>query len=120
VEGHGEAAAKWRNAAIGFVVARLAQAQCGAVREREKDAQAFALVDDVRDGAGQAVARRVAGAVVDQQFFAMYRQDQRVAVRDGPGAAQDAGPSATLPESIRRTGSRLASPMKLATKESAG
>src|SRR6202795_1747282 len=89
VEGHGEAAAKRRNAAIGFVVARLAQAQRRTVRQCEKNAQAFTLVDDIRDGAGQAVARCVACAVVDQQFFTVYRQDQRAPVRDGPSATQD-------------------------------
>jgi len=39
-------------------------------------------------GTGQPVACRVT-AVVDQELFAVHRQDQCVAVRDGPRAAQD-------------------------------
>src|SRR6266568_3598454 len=72
VEGDGETAAKRRNAAIGFVMAGLAQAQRRAIRQREKNTQAFALVDDVGDRAGQAVAGRVAGAIVDQQLLAVH------------------------------------------------
>src|SRR5204862_6285988 len=70
VKRDGEAAAERRNALMGLVVARLAQAECGAVGERQENAQALALVDDIGDGAGQLVAGCVLRAVVDQQLFA--------------------------------------------------
>src|SRR5580700_5317809 len=69
VKGHGDAAAARRNPAIGFMMARLAQAERRAVGERKEDPQAFALIDDVRDRAGETVARGITPAIVDQEFF---------------------------------------------------
>src|SRR3954467_957939 len=88
MKGHGETAAERRDAAVGLVIARLAQAEPGAIGKRQEDAEALALIDDVGDRAGQPIAGVVRRAVVDQQLFAVHGEHQRVPVGNGPGAAQ--------------------------------
>src|SRR5579872_2317341 len=83
-----DAAAGRRNVPVGAVMTGLAEAEPQAVREREKDPQAFALIDDVGDGAREAVRGGIGVAVVDQEFFAVHREHKPIVVRDGPRAAQ--------------------------------
>src|SRR3984957_11545732 len=89
MENDGDGVAGRWDAPVRIMMAWLAKAEPRAVLEREKDPQTLALVDDVSDGACEAVRRGIAAFVVDQQFFAVHGQDQRIFVRDGPRAAQD-------------------------------
>src|ERR1700733_2679858 len=89
MENDGDGVAGWWDAPIGIMMAWLTKAEPRAVLQREKDPQALALIDDIGDGATEAVRCGIAASVVDQQFFAVHGQYQRVFVRDGPRAAQD-------------------------------
>src|SRR3954467_15840855 len=88
MKGHGETAAERRDAAVGLMIARLAQAEPDAIGERQEDAEALALIDDVGDRAGEPIAAAAPRAVVDQQLFAVHGEHQRVPVGRGAGAAQ--------------------------------
>src|ERR1700733_4717472 len=89
MENDSDGAAGRRDAPIRIMMAWLTKTELCAVLQREKDPQTLALVDDVRDGACEAVRYGIAASVVDQQFFAVHGQHQRIFVRDSPRAAQD-------------------------------
>src|SRR5580692_7699927 len=82
----GDGPAGRRDAPIRIMMAWLAKAEPRAVFECEKDPQTLALVDDISDGASEAVRFRIAASVIDQQLFTVHGQDQRVFVRDGSRA----------------------------------